>query len=556
MLNQLYIENIAVIEKANIEFGPGFNVLTGETGAGKSIMIDAIHAVLGERTSRELVRSGEKGAYVSASFSGLNDAVLQKLDALGFVPEEDGTLLLQREIRVDGRTVCRVGSRPAPAAALRELGAQLLQIHGQHESLGLLAPENHLHYIDRMGVPPETRRAYTDAYRHWTKLCTQLQALDLDETEKQRRTDLLTYEIEELEDADLKPGEQARLQQRRAQFRSSARIEAAIGEASEALSGGEDALGAAGAVQAAAQALSSVAQVLPQAQALADRLSNAAYELLDCEEEIRALDSDPLDPQELEDIEARLDLLYRLSLKYGETEADMLAYLEHAKQELSQIEGSAEELVRLQAQEKAAAEQVKALGAALSEARRQAAASFQEKVRQELCYLDMPGVQFCVEQRPAKPGPTGCDRVQFLISANPGTPPRPLSKIASGGELSRIMLAIQSVLNLDSLSGTLIFDEVDAGVSGSAAQKIGKKLRETARGRQVLCVTHLAQIAAMGDRQYKIEKHIEDGRTFTDVTLLDDAGRTRELARMISGAQITPLALENAAEMLRLGAEA
>ena len=405
-------------------------------------------------------------------------------------------------------------------------------------------------------MPPETRRAYTDAYRHWTKLCTQLQALDLDETEKQRRTDLLTYEIEELEDADLKPGEQARLQQRRAQFRSSARIEAAIGEASEALSGGEDALGAAGAVQAAAQALSSVAQVLPQAQALADRLSNAAYELLDCEEEIRALDSDPLDPQELEDIEARLDLLYRLSLKYGETEADMLAYLENAKQELSQIEGSAEELVRLQAQEKAAAEQVKALGAALSEARRQAAASFQEKVRQELCYLDMPGVQFCVEQRPAKPGPAGCDRVQFLISANPGTPPRPLSKIASGGELSRIMLAIQSVLNLGSLSGTLIFDEVDAGVSGSAAQKIGKKLRETARGRQVLCVTHLAQIAAMGDRQYKIEKHIEDGRTFTDVTLLDDAGRTRELARMISGAQITPLALENAAEMLRLGAEA
>ncbi len=553
MLNQLYIENIAVIEKASIEFGPGLNVLTGETGAGKSMMIDAIHAVLGQRTSRELVRTGAKGAFVSASFTDVRPAVCKKLESMGFELEEDGTLLLQREIRSGGRTVCRIGGRPAPVAALKELGAMLLQIHGQHESYGLLAPENHLQYLDRTGVPKALRAAYREAYARWKGLQEQLRALHLDESEKLRRTDLLTYQIEELEAASIQPGEQEQLAARRAQIRNSEQIAEAVQQADMALTGGEEGLGAADTVRMASQALAGIAPVLPEAGALAQRLETIGYDLQDCAEELRSLGESSYDPQELEDIEERLDLLYRLSLKYGQTEEEMLAYLDDAKKELEQIAHSDEELARLQTENASAEKELRSYGKMLSDARRKAAESFSTAVQQELSYLDMPGVAFCVEQEETEPGPTGCDRVQFLISANPGEPPRPLAKIASGGELSRIMLAIQSVLSAGNTADTLIFDEVDAGVSGSAAQKIGRKLRQAAQGRQILCVTHLAQIAALGDRQYKIEKHTDNGRTFTQVTLLDTKGRTQELARMIGGTQITELTLENAAEMLRLG---
>lgn len=555
MLSQLYIENIAVIEKACIDFGPGFNVLTGETGAGKSIIIDAIHAVLGQRTSRELVRAGAKGAFVSAGFTQVRPAVVKKLDALGFQLEEDGTLLLQREIRGDGRTACRVGGRPAPVSALKELGALLLQIHGQHESYGLLAAENHLRYLDRTGVPKELRAAYRAAYAQWDGLEGRLHALDMDESEKLRRTDLLTYQIEELEAAAVQPGEQEALAARRAQLRNSEKIAAALQAADAALTGGEEGVGAADAVQAAAQALAAVADVQPQAGPLAQRLESIGYDLQDCAEEIRGAGECACTPQELAEIEERLDVLYRLSLKYGQTEEEMLAYLDNARRELAQITHSSEELARLQQESAVAQARMRACGKELSDARGAAAESFGAAVQRELTYLDMPGVTFRVEQEPAQPGPTGCDKVQFLISANPGEPPRPLAKIASGGELSRIMLAIQSVLSAGHTADTLIFDEVDAGVSGSAAQKIGRKLRQTAQGRQVLCVTHLAQIAALGDRQYKIEKHTRDGRTFTQVLLLDDEGRTRELARIIGGAQVTELTRKNAAEMLRLGRE-
>lgn len=553
MLNQLYIENIAVIEKATIDFGAGFNVLTGETGAGKSMIIDAIHAVLGRRTSRELVRNGAKGAFVSANFSSLTGQVLKKLDALGFSPEEDGTLLLQREIREDGRTVCRIGTRPASVSALKELGALLINIHGQHESYGLLSPENHLRYLDRTGVPLELHRNYRTAYGTWKELQKQLSTVNLDESEKARRIDLLTYQAGELEAAQIQPGEQRELQNRRQRIRNSGKITEALQQADSLLNGGEEVPGACAVVLDAAKILSSVADVMPELGTLVSRLESLGYDLQDCTEEISSqCEGNDFDPRELDDIEERLNLYYHLSLKYGKTEEEMLQYLENCSRELDSIQHSDEELERLQKESAEAENKVRRIGAELSSARRKAAVGFGKQVRAELSYLDMPGVVFTVQQKPCEPCPTGCDAVQFLISANPGEPPRPLAKIVSGGELSRILLAIQSVLSGKDSVGTLIFDEVDTGVSGSAAQKIGQKLRQTAQGRQVLCVTHLAQIAALGDRQYKIEKHTENGRTFTQVTLLDHEGRRQELARIIGGTQITPLTLQNAEEMLQL----
>ena len=555
MLNQLYIENIAVIEKATIDFGTGFNVLTGETGAGKSMIIDAIHAVLGQRTSRELVRTGARGAFVSASFSDLNAQVQKKLEQLGFSTEDDGTLLLQREIREDGRTVCRIGARPASVSALKELGALLINIHGQHESYGLLSPENHLRYLDRTGVPQQLRREYRTAYVQWKELQKQLAAVNMDESEKARRMDLLTYQAEELETAQIQPGEQQELQNRRLRIRNSGKITEALQQADALLSGGEEAPGACAAVLDAAKLLSGVVDVMPELSTLAGRLESLGYDLQDCMEEVSSqCGENDFDPQELDDIEERLNLYYHLSLKYGETEEEMLQYLEKCRKELDSMQHSDEELERLHKESAEAEKAVRRLGTQLSSVRRKAAAGFAKQVRSELSYLDMPGVVFTVQQEPCEPCSTGCDAVQFLISANPGEPARPLAKIASGGELSRILLAIQSVLSGRDSVGTLIFDEVDTGVSGSAAQKIGQKLRQTAQGRQVLCVTHLAQIAALGDRQYKIEKHTESGRTFTQVTLLDHEGRRQELARIIGGTQITPLTLQNAEEMLQLAA--
>ncbi|MCH4240042.1 MAG: DNA repair protein RecN [Oscillospiraceae bacterium] len=556
MLNQLYIENIAVIEKAAIDFGPGFNVLTGETGAGKSIIIDAIHAVLGQRTSRELVRSGAKGAFVSASFTDISPSVQKKLDALGFQPEEDGTLLLQRQIREDGRTVCHIGARPASVTALKELGALLINIHGQHESYGLLSPENHLRYLDRTGVPKELRHAYREAYAKWKELQKRLHALNLDESQKARRIDLLTYQAEELEAAQIQPGEQQELQNRRTRIRSSEKILAALHEAEEILSGGEEEDGACAAVLNASKALSSITDVMPEISSVAGRMESISYDLQDCMEEISSqCEESSFDAGELDEIEARLDLYYHLSLKYGKSEEEMLAYLQKCRQELDSIQNSDEEVKRLQKESADAEKEMRRLGTQLSSSRRKASAAFSKQVRAELSYLDMPGVVFTVQQEPCEPGPTGCDNVQFLISANPGEPARPIAKIASGGELSRILLAIQSVLSAKNGVETLIFDEVDTGVSGSAAQKIGQKLRQTAQGRQVLCVTHLAQIAALGDRQYQIQKHTENGRTYTQVTLLDHEGRKQELARIIGGTQITPLTLQNAEEMLQLAAK-
>ena len=555
MLSELYIENIAVIEKANIRFGEGLNVLTGETGAGKSIVIDSIHAVLGERTSRELVRTGAKSAFVSASFDALPEAVLEKAQELGFEPEE-GALLLQRTISAEGKNACRVNGRPASVSALRELGRLLLSIHGQHDTYELLSPELHLAYVDRMAGAEGLLERYRAEYREMERCRREWEKLQLDETNKARRIDLLEYQIQELESAAIRPGEQEELAAQRTLFSNSEKVSAALGEARACLEGGDDSGGALAGVQTAAAALLEAARFLPALQETAERLSSISYELQDCRETLRdAAAQLDYDPEQLEQIEERLDQLYRLGLKYGGTEERMLAYLEECRAELETISLSEENAARFAAGYKAAKKRAGEYAAALTEKRQRAAAQLSVRVQEELRFLDMPNVRFEAEQTPCELGPTGADKLQFLVSTNPGEPPKPMAKIASGGELSRIMLALKTVLAGQDVVGTMIFDEVDAGIGGSAAGKVGRKLLEVSRSRQVLCVTHSAQIAAMAGTHFRIEKSVSGGRTFTEVRPLSMDERREEVARMIGGADVTELTLQNAGEMLRLARE-
>jgi DNA repair protein RecN (Recombination protein N) len=553
MLDQLYIENIAVIEKASIDFSKGFNVLTGETGAGKSIVIDSIHAVLGHRTSKELIRSGAKSAFVSAVFRNLSASVLKRLSELSYLPEEDGSLLLQREIREDGRTVCRINERPATVSILRDIGSLLVDIHGQNENYGLLSQNQHLRYLDQMAQDEGALLEYQNAYNAMRSTEKQLKSLQMDEAEKARKIDLLSYQVEELENADLKPGEEKDLKEKRAFYRNSEKLANAVGEATGALSGGEESMGALSELETAAKALEEV-QNLPQAQQLSSRLSDLSYELEDCLSELQNFSEQlSYEPEDVEKTEERLDQLYRLGQKYGPDEETMLSFLEKAKNELNQIQSADEVVAELNEKFEKQREKAQKLAKILSNLRRETAKTFVKRVREELNFLDMPNVEFEVEQLSAEMEMQGIDRVQFLISTNAGEPLKPISKIASGGELSRIMLAIKCVLADRDEIGTLIFDEVDTGVSGSAAQKVGLKLWETSRGRQVLCVTHLAQIAALGDQQYFISKRVDFGRTFTKVDLLNREGREKELARIMGGGELTPLLLQNASEMLSRG---
>lgn len=551
MLSQLYIENIAVIEKAVIDFHDGFNVLTGETGAGKSILIDSIHAVLGERTSRELVRTGARTAFVSAVFTNPEPVACEKLGAFGFAPEEDGTVMIQREINPDGKAACRINGRPAAVSILREVGSSLINIHGQHESYDLLSPDLHIHYIDRMGLPQGMLEQYREAYDHMRHIQQKLSSFQIDEQQKARRIDLLTYQINELEAADFHEGEQEELNRRRTMFLNSEKIAAALTSAKSALDGDEETAGALSALSSAFAVLNEAERYMPELSELAGRIKNIEYDLEDCSEELRALSSGTeYDPQELEILEVRLDLIYRLSLKYGGTVEQMLAFLEKSKEELEDIQLSDENIARLTKEYGAAQLQAQTLANHISELRGQTAGAFTEKVKRELQFLDMPNVDFEVRRESVELNPLGCDKMEFYISTNPGEPAKPIAKIASGGELSRMMLAIKTVLADKDNIDTLIFDEVDTGISGSAAQKVGLKLKEVAGNRQVICVTHLAQIAALGDTQYLIKKHVRENKTFTDVTELDYEGRKQELARIMGGAQITPLMLQNAAEML------
>ena len=550
MLSELYIQNIAVIERASIDLDKGFTVLTGETGAGKSIIIDAIHAVLGERTSKELVRSGTTSACVSALFTGLDPETLDLLDQLSIPREEDGSLLIQRDIRLEGRSTCKLNGAPATVSMLKQVGPRLVTIHGQHESYELLSPEVHITYLDSFGGLEELLEEYQQAYRSLRKTQQALETLQTDEGEKARLSDLLHYQIDEIEAADVHLGEKEELESQREVIRNSEKIAGTLELLRALLSGDEENEGLLAGISQATSEAGRIASFLPELEEASRKLEEAGYLLEDVDSILRGTTVE-YDPQLLETIEERLDLLYKLGLKYGGSEEKILEFLETCRERLHQIEFSDEERERLEAQYEQEKKRAIDLAKELSRKRKAVSAQFIRQVKEELAFLNMPGIQFETEIQRVPLYAMGCDKLQFLVSANKGETPKPMSKIASGGELSRIMLAIKTVLSGKDKVETLIFDEVDTGISGAAANKVGQKLKQVSQNRQVLCITHLAQIAALADHQFLIAKHVEGDRTFTQVRELDFEGRKKELARIIGGDQVTDLQLKMAEEMLR-----
>ena len=552
MLSLLHIENIAIIESADISFDHGFNVLTGETGAGKSIVIDAISAVLGERTSRELIRTGAKSALVTAVFTDLPD--MSWLEEHG-IPAQGEELLLQREIQGDGKNVCRVNGRPVTVAQLRDLGRRLLNIHGQHDGQQLLDPACHLGYLDSFGKTAPLLESFQESFQRMSALKRRISSLEMNEAERERRVDTLTYQIAELERAELKEGEDEELNERKQLLRSAGKLTQALDGAEYALSGDENRPGACGLIADAEGELRSVSRHSTQISELAEKLTALRAAADDIQEFLwdmrRELD---FSPDELDRLESRLDVLYRLKKKYGSTVGEMLSYLERSRAELEEIQVADDTIAHLRVElDKARAEAVKR-GKALSEARQKAAVALQKRVEEELRQLDMPKVRFETQFLPngGEDGmdATGMDQIQFLMSANVGEALKPIQKVASGGELARIMLALKNVLAEDDGIGSLVFDEVDTGVSGRAAQKVAEKMSDVARHKQVLCVTHLPQIAAMAHTHFSVQKGERDGRTFTRVEHLDRAGREDELARLLGGANVTDTLRESARELL------
>ena len=555
MLEVLHIENIAVIEEADIQFHTGFNALTGETGAGKSIVIDALGAVLGGRTSRELIRTGADKAFVSAVFSAVPPA-LPGLAECGAAPDEDGNLLLQREISGDGKNACRVNGRPVTVAQLRRIGADLLNIHGQHDGAQLLDEEQHGAYLDRFGGTDGALASYQESYSVLTELRARIRALQMDEAEKARRMDSLRFQIDELERAKLVPGEEEELNARRNLLRNGEKYLSALAGADYCLSGDDEGGGAVSCLREAAEALSGIRTLGEDLADLCRRLESLYSEAYDLAEVVRDKRGEfDFSPAELDAVESRADQLYRLKKKYGATAEDMLAYLEKCREELDAMETADDTLARLEQQRRQAEAQVRAAGAALTEVRKAAARALEERIQTELRDLDMHKVRFAIEFAEKEPGPDGCDAIRFLMSANVGEELRPIAKIASGGELARIMLALKNVLAEQEAIGTLVFDEVDTGVSGRAAQKVAEKLAQVSRRKQVLCVTHLPQLAAMADVHFSVEKGERDGRTYTRVVQLDREQRKAELARITGGSHVTEALLESAGELLD-GAEA
>lgn len=554
MLSLLHIENIAVIERADIPFDAGFNVLTGETGAGKSIVVDAIGAVLGGRTSRDLIRTGATSALVSAQFIRLPE--LPWFAENGMYPDEEGALLLQREIRQDGKNICRLNGRPVTLAQLRELGRQLLNIHGQHDGQQLLDPACHLSYLDSYGELESLAAEYLTSYQKALTLKKQIAALKMNEAEKARRIDSLTYQINELERAHLKPGEDRELDERRTLLRNAGRLMESIETAWYALSGGEEQDGAVSLVETAEDALRTGGRYSEELAEIGETLTELRCALADAAERIRdKREGLNVTPEELEQLESRMDLIYRLRKKYGDTVEEMLAYLEGCKRELAEMESAADRMEELTRKLVGVLRETAAIGRRLSEERRRCAKTLEERIQAELADLDMPKVRFEVSFAP-KGGAfhmdeTGMDEVQFLMSANVGEALKPIHKIASGGELARIMLALKNVLSENETITTMVFDEVDTGVSGRAASKVARKMADVARRKQVLTVTHLPQIAAMADVHFSVEKGEADGRTFTRVERLSEERRREELARLTGGAMVTPALLESAGELLR-----
>lgn len=549
MLSNLQIENIAVIKSASIDFENGFNVMTGETGAGKSIVIDSLNAILGERTSRELIRSGADSASVCAEFQNVGDNVKNELEKLGI--EKDDTLIVSRKLTPDGKNVCRINGMPATVSMLKTLGVQLVNIHGQLDNQSLLSPETHCSFIDKLAGSGRELNEFKELYSLYIKKENELKSLNTDVNEKNRRLDILNYQIEEIQKADIRPGEKDELTEKLGFLRNAEKVLDLLHTAYAALNGDGEMPGAADVAADAASKLLSAADYSSDFTETANGVNDAAMNLSAYTEELRdKIYSLDYDPNETERAEERLDVIYRLSQKYGDSEEDILAYLENAEKERDALSFSDERAEQLRAETEKAYNEALAAAKKLSEIRIEAGKKFSADVERELEFLDMPSVKFIVNDSVGELYENGIDNIEFLLSANAGEEPKPLSKIASGGELSRIMLAIKCVLSeLDDID-TLIFDEIDSGVSGRAALKIAAKMKELSKTHQVICVTHLAQIAAFADEHKLISKEEKDGRTYTCITSLDYNGRKYELARIMGGLTVTQSILNSAEELL------
>ena len=552
MLQYLQIENIATIQKAEVAFRPGLNILTGETGAGKSILIDSINAVSGAKTSRELIRTDSDSAFVSALFTDIGAGTVKKLEEAGLPSEPDGTLLLRRRLFRDGKNDCFVNGAPVTVSMLKTVAMSLINIHGQRDSQALLDSERHIEFLDAYADTGAQCAAFGEAFCRLKELKAQIRALSMDEAYKARRIDLLQFQIGELKAAEVQVGERAALKHKKAILNHAQKVIEALSAAVGALLGDGETPGAegllstaVGQINAASEVAKGLGEVAQSVEAARDTVLDAASVLDDVLQQLAENDDN------IDDIEARLDVLYRLSKKYGETEEEMLAFLAAAESELETITFSEEKTEQLTAQYEAVLADAEKKAAALTQKRKAAAKKLSAAIEKELAFLDMPHARFVTVVEDAPMTETGADRVEFLISANPGEDPKPLGKVASGGELSRVMLAIKNVLQGEHTAASLIFDEIDSGVSGSAAGKIALKLKALSRHAQVLCITHSAQIAAYADAHFLLSKHVENGRTFTQIRSLDLAERAQELARITYGAGYTPRQLESAAEMIR-----
>ena len=549
MLQSLHIENIAVIEKTDVEFSDGFTALTGETGAGKSIIIDSINAVLGERTSKELIRNGCDEASVTAVFSDISHEAKEKLDGFGIDLSSD-ELIIKRTL-TESKSSCKINGQNAPAFVLKEIAPYLINIHGQHDSQSLLNPDMHYIYLDLLSKNEQIIQDYKASFSAMLKTRRAVKQFENNKGEVERRKEILSYQINELEAAGIQVGEIERLKQRKEEILNSKKIMDSLQVANNSISGDNDELfGAWELIEKASEELVKIAAFSEEYSALADKLENLKYDLEDVKDSVENyLESADIDENELENIENRLDIYYSFKGKYGENEAEMLEFLKNAKEELAVLENAEEtaieELVLLPQQ----IEEVKQKGAVLTESRKKSAEKFEKEIKEQLEFLDMPHVVIKVDFQKSPYSSLGADKIEFLISTNPGEPLKPLSKIASGGEMSRIMLSIKNVLSNADIVPTLIFDEIDTGISGNAAAKVADRLKAVSKGKQVICVTHLAQIAAKADVQLKIEKNIENDRAVTTVTSLDYDGRKRELARII-GSAVTDASLATAEEML------
>lgn len=552
MLSCLQIENVAVIQKAEVHFQPGLNVLTGETGAGKSILIDSINAILGNRTSKDLVRTGASKAVIRASFAQIPDVVLDKLEAAGY--ERSAELLLSREITAEGKSSCRINGMPTTAAVLRELCGGLININGQHDSVGLLNPAHHLSILDDYAQNAKLYQEYYVLYRSLVKVKKELDAMITDEAEKQRRIDLLTYQVQEIEEAGLTAGEEQTLESRRKVLANASTIRDRVAKAHALLSGDDDTPGAVDLLGEASNAMDTAAQLDESLSGVSGTLMDLYYSAKDAAAElIDRLDAYDTNDAELDEIEQRLDLLYRLKRKYGDTVEDIIAFGQKAREELEQIQFSEQRHDQLQAEKLRLYGLAREKAEALTQTRLKAFDELNARITDTLQFLNMPGVRMTLHHARGPLASHGQDSVEFYISTNAGEAPKPLARIASGGELSRITLAIKNALADRDAVPTVIYDEIDSGVSGKAAGRIGEVLRQSAQGHQILCITHTAQIAALADCHLLIQKNVANDRTYTEIHPLDTEGRVEALARLISGDHVTELSRANAREMLGTG---